>query len=110
LTGYSKRTRRQRADAMGINSEDEVRESVVTDASMASAVPLSNGAKGFEQYCFEQYKMYVFAYEWEVLDKGKSFKTYWPLTHIERVVPFVHIAMYIALSVFATVNLMEAIK
>ena len=42
----------------------------------------------------------LFAYEWSMLVKGKSFKTYWPLSHVERVVPFVFVVLYIMLSIF----------
>jgi hypothetical protein len=40
----------------------------------------------------------IFAYEWEQLENGKSFKTYWPLSHVEKVVPMIFIVLYIALS------------
>ena len=42
----------------------------------------------------------LFSYEWEVLGKGKSFSKYWPLSHIERIVPIVFILLYVALSIF----------
>lgn len=44
--------------------------------------------------------MSLFDYEWEILGRGKSYKTYWPLSHIERIVPFIFICLYIALSLF----------
>ena len=47
-----------------------------------------------------QLPLNLFSYEWEMLKKGKAFKTYWPLSHIERVVPLLFIALYIALSLF----------
>lgn len=36
----------------------------------------------------------LFKYEWERLEYGKSFNTYWPLTHIEKYIPLVFIALY----------------
>jgi hypothetical protein len=42
----------------------------------------------------------LYKVEWEVLGKGKSRRTYWPLSNIERVVPFVFAGLYIALSLF----------
>lgn len=53
----------------------------------------------------EQLPLALFEYEWEALGRGKSFTTYWPLSHIERIVPFVFIGMYIALSVFTCLNI-----
>ena len=49
--------------------------------------------------------MRLFAFEWEILDKGKSFKTYWPLSHVEMKVPFIFIALYVALSLFVYFNI-----
>jgi hypothetical protein len=42
----------------------------------------------------------LFEYEWEVLGKGKSFKKYWPLSHVECTVPFIFIGLYAVLSIF----------
>ena len=42
----------------------------------------------------------LFEYEWEILGNGKSYKKYWPLSHIERIVPFIFIGLYIALGLF----------
>ena len=42
----------------------------------------------------------LFSYEWEMLDKGESKKTYWPLSHVESVVPLLFIAVYIVLVIF----------
>jgi len=39
----------------------------------------------------------LFAYEWELLGKGKSRKIYWPLSHVERIVPILFIVLYVAL-------------
>jgi hypothetical protein len=47
----------------------------------------------------------LYSYEWDKLGKGKSYKTYWPLSHIEGLVPFIFIALYVALSLFAYFNL-----
>lgn len=46
----------------------------------------------------------LFDYEWEVLGRGKSFKKYWPLSHVECTVPFIFIALYVALSLFKILN------
>lgn len=46
----------------------------------------------------------LFDYEWEVLGRGKSFKKYWPLSHVECTVPFIFIALYVALSLFKMLN------
>ena len=47
----------------------------------------------------------LFAYEWEVLGKGKLFNTYWPLSHIEQKIPIVFGVLYIALSLFIYFNI-----
>lgn len=44
--------------------------------------------------------MNLFSYEWKHLGDGKSYKKYWPLSHIERIIPFVFIVLYLALSLF----------
>jgi len=44
-----------------------------------------------------KFPLRLYEYEWEVLGKGKSFKKYWPLSHIEKLIPFVFIALYIVL-------------
>ena len=48
-----------------------------------------------------QLPLNLFAYEWELLGKGKSHKTYWPLSHVERIVPFLFIALYFVLGLMA---------
>ena len=48
-----------------------------------------------------QLPLNLFAYEWELLGKGKSYKIYWPLSHVERVVPFLFIGLYFALGLMA---------
>jgi hypothetical protein len=58
----------------------------------------------------ESLPLNLFAYELELLGKGKSPKAYLPLSHVERVVPFVLIAMYVALSILVTVNSVEVVK
>jgi len=40
----------------------------------------------------------VFDYEWKVLGKGKSFKNYWQISHIEMAVPFIFSFLYVAVS------------
>lgn len=47
----------------------------------------------------------LFDYEWEILGRGKSFKKYWPLSHVECAVPFIFFALYVALSLFKILNL-----
>lgn len=42
----------------------------------------------------------LFAYEWTILGEGKSFRKYWPLSHVERIVPWLFVVLYIALSMF----------
>jgi len=42
----------------------------------------------------------LFSYEWNILGKGKSYKLYWPLSHVERVIPWLFIVLYVALSLF----------
>jgi len=46
----------------------------------------------------------LFAYEWQMLGRGKSYRTYWPLSHVERVVPILFIALYITLSLLVFTN------
>lgn len=41
----------------------------------------------------------VYNYEWELLDKGRSWKTYFPFSHIEMIMPWVFALVYIILSV-----------
>ena len=43
----------------------------------------------------------LFSYEWKVLGEGKSKKKYWPLSHVERLVPWLFVILYIALTLFA---------
>jgi len=47
-----------------------------------------------------QLPLNLFSYEWELLGKGKSLRKYFPLSHVERVVPWLFIILYIALSLF----------
>ena len=42
----------------------------------------------------------MFSYEWEILGKGKRLNNYYPISHIEMVIPFIFILLYIALSLF----------
>lgn len=42
----------------------------------------------------------IYSYEWEILKKGKSKKTYFPLSHIEKLVPLVFIIFYTAICVY----------
>ncbi|MCL1862747.1 MAG: hypothetical protein FWF78_04175 [Defluviitaleaceae bacterium] len=48
----------------------------------------------------KQLPLNLFSYEWNLLGNGKSYKLYWPLSHVERVVPWLFIILYIALSIF----------
>jgi hypothetical protein len=47
----------------------------------------------------------LFAYEWDALAHGKKFRVYWPLSHIERVVPLVFMALYVSLNVIVVKGL-----
>ena len=47
-----------------------------------------------------QLPLALFDYEWNVLGEGKSFKKYWPLSHIEQKIPVVFIVLYFTLSAF----------
>jgi len=53
----------------------------------------------------EQLPLALFEYEWELLGKGEMKKIYFPLSHIERVIPLIFIVLYIALSVFICFSL-----
>ncbi|MCR5696474.1 MAG: hypothetical protein K6G73_05795 [Marinilabiliaceae bacterium] len=39
-------------------------------------------------------------YEWQKLQKGTNNSKYWPLSHIERIVPWVFVVCYILLLIF----------
>ena len=41
-----------------------------------------------------------FSYEWEVLESGKKKSKYWPLSHVEKIIPIIFFLAYIALTVF----------
>jgi len=41
-----------------------------------------------------------FSYEWEVLKWGKKKNSYWPLSHVEKIIPVIFFFAYIALTVF----------
>lgn len=41
----------------------------------------------------------LFSFEWQLLMKGKSKRTYWPLARVERIVALLFIALYILLSI-----------
>ncbi|MCL2363129.1 MAG: hypothetical protein FWC71_00525 [Defluviitaleaceae bacterium] len=49
----------------------------------------------------------LFSHEWTLLGAGKSFKKYWPLSHVEKIVPWLFIILYIALSVFTFIGTIE---
>jgi len=38
-----------------------------------------------------------FSYEWEILKKGKKKSKYWPLSHVEKIIPMLFFLAYIAL-------------
>lgn len=48
----------------------------------------------------EKLPLNLFKYEWKQLKYGKSFNTYWPLTHIEKYVPLVFVALYFLFGIF----------
>ena len=37
----------------------------------------------------------MYAYEWEILDCGKNRSTYWPISHLERIIPIAFAFVYI---------------
>ena len=39
--------------------------------------------------------MNMYAYEWEILDYGKNRAKYWPISHLERIIPVVFAVVYI---------------
>jgi len=39
--------------------------------------------------------MNMYAYEWEILDYGKNRAKYWPISHLERIIPIVFAIVYI---------------
>jgi len=41
-----------------------------------------------------------FSYEWEVLESGEKKSKYWPLSHVEKIIPVIFFFAYIALIVF----------
>jgi hypothetical protein len=45
-----------------------------------------------------------FRTEWEVLGSGKVRSTYWPLSYLERIVPFLFILMYVVLFILTLVK------
>jgi len=47
----------------------------------------------------------LFKYEWEVLRSGKSFKSYWALSHVEQVIPIIFILLYLSLGLLRCFNL-----
>ena len=53
----------------------------------------------------ERLPLALFEYEWKILGEGKSPKLYLPLSHIERVVPFIFVVLYVALSIFNCLSL-----
>jgi len=46
----------------------------------------------------------MFAYEWNILKEGKDVTVYWPLSKIERIIPFIFVALYIILSIVVKVE------
>ena len=51
--------------------------------------------------------------EWEILDRGKDKKIYWPFSHIELLVPWIFIAIYSVLlltTVYSNLNIGICIK
>ena len=41
-----------------------------------------------------------FSYEWEVLESGKKKSKYWPISHVEKIIPILFFFAYIVLTVF----------
>jgi hypothetical protein len=52
----------------------------------------------------KQLPLNLYRFEWDLLGKGESFKTYWPLSNVERVIPFIFVGLYIALSILVILN------
>lgn len=46
----------------------------------------------------------LYSYEWEILKEGRSFKHYWPLSHIECYVPVAFGVFYILLSIISKIS------
>jgi hypothetical protein len=47
-----------------------------------------------------QLPLRLFEYEWKLLSEGKNKKIYFPISHIEKVVPFIFCGLYVLLSIF----------
>lgn len=43
--------------------------------------------------------MNMYAYEWEILDYGKNRAKYWPISHLERIIPIVFAMVYIVFGI-----------
>lgn len=43
--------------------------------------------------------MNMYAYEWEILDYGKNRAKYWPISHLERIIPIVFAIVYIVFGI-----------
>lgn len=46
----------------------------------------------------------LFAYEWELLGKGKIRSKYWPFSHLELKIPLLFAIVYIGLAIFIAFN------
>lgn len=43
--------------------------------------------------------MNMYAYEWAILDYGKNRATYWPISHLERIIPVVFALVYVVFGI-----------
>ena len=43
--------------------------------------------------------MNMYAYEWEILDYGKNRAKYWPISHLEQIIPIVFAIVYIVFGI-----------
>jgi len=44
-----------------------------------------------------------FSYEWEILSHGKKKNKYWPISHVEKIIPVVFFIVYILVTVFRAI-------
>lgn len=51
----------------------------------------------------EQLPMALYKHEWEILGGGKDKTKYWPISHIEKIVPLVFVLAYITLAVITNI-------
>ncbi len=47
----------------------------------------------------------MYSYEWEILRYGKDRSKYWPISHLEKMIPIVFFLLYIAFGIFSLLGL-----